>query len=244
MKDDLLRPGERVDDLQRGGFHLIQNPSAFCFGIDAVLLAFFAKVMPGEDVLDMCTGNGAVMMLLAARQKGRHLTGLEIQKEAADLARRNVVLNHAEDTCDVVEGDLKCATDIFGYEKFNVITVNPPYMKAQTGFTNPNSAKAIARHEILCTSEDVIRSCSKLLKVRGRLYMVHRPQRLVELFEQMRAYKLEPKRIRMIHPNKEKNANMVLIEAVKGGNAELITEPPLFVYESDGTYTKELRDVY
>ena len=239
-----LKEDERLDDLQRNGYKLIQNTKIFCFGIDAVLLCSFTKVNEGDKVLDLCTGNGVIPILLKGRTKGSRFSGLEIQDINVDMAKRSVEYNGIGEFVDIVKGDVKEASGIFGGASFDVVTCNPPYMNENHGLTNPHSAKAIARHELLCTLEDVVREASRCLKMRGRFYMVHRPQRLVEIFEVMTRHHLEPKRIRMVYPHENKDANMVLIEAVKGGKALLKVEPPLVVYKEDGTYTQELLKMY
>lgn len=239
-----LNENERLDDLQRNGYKLIQNTDIFCFGMDAVLLSTFATCKDTDEVLDMGTGNGVIPILMEAKTRAKHFTGLEIQDVNVDMARRSVILNGLEEKVDIVQGDIKEASKIFGGASFHVITTNPPYMNENHGLVNPHSAKAIARHEIMCTLDDVIREAAKLLKMRGRLYMVHRPQRLVEIFEVMRNYKIEPKRIKMVHPREDKDANIVLIEAVKGGNSLLKVESPLIVYQKNGEYTRELLKWY
>lgn len=239
-----IHENERLDDLQRNGYKLIQNPSCFCFGMDAVLLSTFAQAGKGESVLDLGTGNGVIPILMHGKNTGAHYTGLEIQENSADLARRSVEYNHLNEDIDIVQGDIKEASTIFRGASFHVITTNPPYMNENHGIVNPMSAKAIARHEILCNLDDIIRETSKCLKMKGRLYMVHRPQRLVQIFDTMTRYKLEPKRIRMVHPYEDKEANMVLIEAVKGGNSQIRVEQPLIVYQKDGSYTKQLLEMY
>ena len=194
-QNDLVYPGERVDDLQNG-LYVIQNPEKFCFGMDAVLLSGFADIRQNEKVLDMGTGTGIIPFLLKAKDKGSHLTGLEIQEECADMARRSVSYNHLEADIDIVCGDIKEAAEIFGAASFHAVTSNPPYMIGQHGLQNPYMAKAIARHEILCTLEDVVSQAAAVLKDRGRFYMVHRPFRLAEIFQVLMKYKLEPKSIK------------------------------------------------
>lgn len=239
-----LLPGERIDDLQRNGYKIIQNTEKFCFGMDAVLLSSFAAVKPEELVLDMGTGTGIIPILLEAKTEGRHFTGLEIQEESADMARRSVMLNNLQGKVDIVEGDIKEASHIFGKNVFNVVTVNPPYMNDLHGIKNPDMPKAIARHEVLCTLEDVVREGAAVLKQNGRMYMVHRPHRLVEIIQAMTRYKLEPKRIRFVHPYRDKEANMVLIEALKGGKSMVKVEEPLVVYKDVNVYTEELLALY
>ncbi|MEE0685649.1 MAG: tRNA1(Val) (adenine(37)-N6)-methyltransferase [Lachnospiraceae bacterium] len=239
-----LLPSERIDDLQRKGYKIIQNTEKFCFGMDAVLLSSFASVKAGEKVLDMGTGTGIIPILLEAKTEGEHFTGLEIQSESAEMAGRSVKLNSLEEKIDIVEGDIKEASNIFGKNIFNVVTVNPPYMNDLHGIKNPDMPKAIARHEVLCTLEDVVREASYVLKQNGRMYMVHRPHRLVEIIQAMKKYKLEPKRIRFVHPYEDKEANMVLIEALKGGKSMVKIEKPLVVYKDVNVYTDELLEMY
>ena len=239
-----LLPGERVDDLQRKGYKIIQNEEKFCFGMDAVLLSSFTMVKPGEKVLDLGTGTGIIPILLEAKTEGEHFTGLEIQAESADMARRSVEMNGLSGKIDIVEGDIKEASKIFGKNTMNVVTVNPPYMNDLHGIKNPELPKAIARHEVLCTLEDVVREGAAVLKQNGRMYMVHRPHRLVQIITMMVKYKLEPNRMRLVHPYKDKEANMVLIEALKGGKSMIKVEEPLIVYKDVNVYTEELLKLY
>jgi tRNA1(Val) A37 N6-methylase TrmN6 len=243
MENNLVKAGERVDDLQNGYF-IIQDPSKFCFGMDAVLLSGFARVKEGERVLDMCTGTGIVPVLLRAKTAGRDLTGLEIQTECAEMAQRSVVYNHLEEEIHIVQGDVKQAADIFGAASFHVVTCNPPYMIGQHGLQNPDMPKAIARHEILCTLEDVVSQAAKVLKDRGRFYMVHRPFRLTEIMNVLTRYKLEPKRMQLVYPYIDREPNMVLIEALKGGNSRITVERPLIVYDKPGVYTSKILELY
>lgn len=240
----LLKPGERLDDLERNGYRIIQSEKRFCFGMDAVLLSGFAQVKKGERVLDLGTGTGIIPILLEAKTPGEHFTGLEIQPESADMARRSVAYNGLEEKIEIVTGDIKDASTLFGASSFDVITTNPPYMIGQHGLQNADEAKTIARHEILCTLEDIIAQSAKLLKPKGRFYMVHRPFRLVEIFCLMHAYGIEPKRMKMVHPFVDKEPNMVLIEGLRGGNARLTVEKPVIVFRERGIYTEEITEVY
>ena len=206
-----LKPGERLDDLQIKGYEIIQSPGRFCFGMDAVFLSAFAKVKAGECVLDLGTGTGILPILLAAKTKGKHFTGLEIQEESADMACRSVRHNRLEEQIDIVTGDIKEASQIFGKGSMDVITTNPPYMIGGHGMANPESAKAIARHEVLCTLEEA---------------------------------KLEPKRMRLVYPYVDKEPNMVLIEGIRGAKSRMTVDPPLIVYEKDGSYTREILEYY
>lgn len=239
-----LKENERLDDLQRNGLKIIQKTDGFCFGMDAVLLSGFAQVRRGEHVLDMGTGTGIIPLLLSAKTEGEHFTALEIQKEIAEMAARSVTLNHLEEKIDVINGDIKEASRIFGAASFDVVTTNPPYMNDSHGLKNPTEVKAISRHEVLCTLEDVVREGAKILKPGGRMYMVHRPHRLIEIITAMKQYKLEPKRMKMVHPFRDKEANMVLIEAVRGGGSWLKMEAPIIVYKEPGVYTDEIYDIY
>lgn len=239
-----LKEHERIDDLQRNGYQIIQNEKTFCFGMDAVLLSGFAHVKPEESVLDLGTGTGIIPILLEAKTEGRHFTGLEIQEEVADMAARSVALNHLEKKISIVKGDIKEASHIFGAASFDVVTTNPPYMNDAHGLKNPDLPKAIARHEVMCMLEDVVREAAKVLKPGGRLYMVHRPHRLIEIITALTAYKLEPKRMKMVHPFVNKEANMVLLEAVRGGKSMIKVEAPVIVYKEPGVYTDEIYDIY
>lgn len=239
-----LKAGERMDELQRNGYRIIQNENGFCFGMDAVLLSGFVRVKKEENVLDLGTGTGIIPILLEAKTEGRHFTGLEIQETSADMAKRSVCLNDLNAKVEIVRGDIKEATDLFGKASFDVVTSNPPYMTGQHGLLNPDMPKAIARHEILCTLEDVIGQASALLKENGRFYMVHRPFRLAEIMVIMSRYRLEPKRMKLVYPFADKEPNMVLIEGLKGGRPRITVEKPLIVYEKPGVYTSEIYDIY
>ena len=213
-----LKPGERLDDLQRNGYKIIQDPGRFCFGMDAVLLSGFARVKKGERAADLGTGTGIIPILLRGKTEGSYFAGLEIQEESADMARRSVAYNSLEDSVEIVTGDIKEAVRLFGPASFDVVTSNPPYMTGQHGLTNPNEARAIARHEILF--------------------------RLAEIFGVLGKYKLEPKRMRLVYPYMDREPNMVLIEACKGGRPRITVEKPLIVYQRPGVYTDEIYDVY
>lgn len=238
-----LKDRERLDDLEISGLHIIQSPDKFCFGMDAVLLSGFAYAKRGDKVIDLGTGTGILPLLLWAKTKGEHFTGLEIQEESADMARRSVAGNNLANV-EIVDGDIKSVDKLFERQSFDVVTSNPPYMINEHGITNTEAPRQIARHEILCTLEDVVKAVAYLLKSNGKFFMVHRPFRLPEIFENLRKYRLEPKRMRLVHPQLDKEPNMVLIEAVKYGKPRLTVEKPLIVYDKDMKYTGEMMRDY
>lgn len=242
--EEALREGERFDDLERNNYKIIQNPEKFCFGMDAVLLSGFASVKPGERAIDLGTGTGIIPILLRAKTAGRDFIGLEIQEESADMARRSVAVNGLSQEIQIITGDIKEASSIFGASVFDVVTTNPPYMNDQHGLKNPSLPKAIARHEILCTLEDVLRESAKLLRPGGRFYMVHRPQRLAEIIRTLSKYSLEPKRMKFVHPFVDREPNMVLFECTRGGRPEVRIEAPLIVFERPGVYAREITEIY
>ncbi len=240
----ILKENERIDDLQRNHYKIIQDPERFCFGMDAVLLSGFASAKEGDRVLDLGTGTGIIPILMEAKTSAAHFIGLEIQEDSADMARRSVRLNHLEEKIDIITGDIREAVSLFGAASFDVVTSNPPYMTENHGLTNPAAPKAIARHELLCTLEDVISRAAKLLRPGGNFYLVHRPFRLVDIIVLLREYRLEPKRMKMVYPFIDKEPNMVLIQASRGGKPRMTVEKPLIVYKEPGVYTQEIYDIY
>lgn len=239
-----LKPGERLDDLQRNGYRIIQDPERFCFGMDAVLLSGFATAPDGGRLLDLGTGTGIIPILMAAKTRAKELIGLEIQPESADMANRSVILNDLGERVKIISGDIKEAGDLFEAASFDVVTSNPPYMIGGHGLQNPEGPKAIARHEVLCDLEDVVKAAARCLRPGGKFYMVHRPFRLAEIMVVMNRYKLEPKRMRLVYPFIDKEPSMVLIEGARGGKSRITVEPPLIIYESQNKYTKEIYDIY
>ena len=234
----------RIDDLGRRGYRIYQDPSRFCFGADAAFLAWFAKAKEGERVLDLCSGTGIVPILMDARYGCGDYTGLEILPDMAEMANDSAALNGIAGHMRFVQGDVKETGALFGRGSFDVVTVNPPYMPAGTGLVNPDDAKAIARHEVLCTLEDVVKAASGVLKSGGRLYMVHRPARLPGILKLMKEYRLAPARLCFIHSYEGKEASMLLLAAVKGGRSLLKVEPPVIVYKEPHVYTEQVRRIY
>ncbi len=243
-KKKLLHPGERVDDLQRNGYGIIQDPGRFCFGMDAVLLSGFARVRPGERVLDMGTGTGIIPILLEAKTEASHLTGLELMEESADMARRSVEYNGLSDKIDIVTGDMCRASEIFGRGCFEVVTGNPPYMIEGHGLKNDTDPLVVARHEVAMTLDDLVRETAAVLVSGGKCFYVHRPFRLAEIMVSMRSHGIEPKRMQLVYPFVDKEPNMVLIEGVRGGRPRLTVEKPLIIYKEQGVYTDEIYDIY
>ncbi|MCL2234852.1 MAG: tRNA1(Val) (adenine(37)-N6)-methyltransferase [Defluviitaleaceae bacterium] len=239
----MLKNGERLDDLHRDGLKIIQNPKGFCFGMDVVLLSAFAKVHKGQRALDLCCGNGIVPILLSAKSKGEHFTGLEIQERVADMAKRSVALNGLDGRVSIICGDLRDGGGL-PLAGFDVVTCNPPYMAANDGKISPDPALAIARHELECNLDDIAKAAFRLLVPRGTFYMVHRPGRLADIFIAFNKRGLAPKLLRFVHSKAGSAPNLVLIMATKGGGAQLKVDAPLIIYGDDNQYTEEVRGMY
>jgi len=239
-----LYPSERIDDLLTHNMKIIQSREVFCFSLDAVLLARFAAVPKRGRVIDLCTGNGAIPLMMSTRSPHATFDGVEIQPRLYDMASRNVALNSLQDRITMHLGDVKEAVSHFGYGQFDLITCNPPYMPPDTGEKNINEHHAIARHEILLKLEDVIRVSSQLAKHGGKIALVHRATRLIDIITLMRQYQIEPKRMRLVHPKRDAEPNIVLIEGMRGGKPELRIQPPLIVYEAEEVYCDELQEVF
>lgn len=235
---------ETIDDLQLEGLKLIQKKDAFRFGIDAVLLSDFARVKRNFRVIDLCTGTGIVPFLILGKYNPKEIVGIEIQDDMTEMSNRSVKLNNAQDKIKFINRDLKDIEYLKSLGKFDVLTVNPPYKLNNAGIVNDSDKLAIARHEILCNLEDVIKASRTLLKDNGRIYMVHRPERLIDIITLMRKYRIEPKRIRMVHPNIKKAPNIVLIEGQRDGGQFLKWEPSLYVYDESGNYSDEINEIY
>ena len=232
---------EKVEDLGLKGYRVIQNKSGFCFGSDAVLLARFASVKRGANVLDLCTGTGVIPVMMWGLYNLNSAEAIEIVPEVADMAMRTMELNGLSDKIKVICGDLKNAPEIYGKNRFDAVTCNPPYMHIGGGKINPSDKLALARHEIACTLDDVVRVSKAVLKPCGKLYMVHRADRMCDCIETFRKYKIEPKRIRIVYPTKEKEASLVLIEGAEGGKPLLHIEKPTLMYDDDGNYLQALK---
>ena len=240
-----LRENERIDDLELKNLKIIQNKNGFCFGMDSVLLSDFAKeIKKGSKIADLGTGTGILPILLCAKTQNTNIVGIEIQKEMAEMANRSVLLNNLQVRIEIICEDIKNLKEKYEKGSFDAIVTNPPYKKQGTGKTNENDNKLISRHEITANLEDFILATSYLLKDQGSFYMVHRPERLADILVTLRNYKLEPKILRMVYANQEKEPNLVLIKAVKNAKPFLKVEKPLFVYKKDGEYTEEILKIY
>lgn len=237
-----LNKNETLDNLENG-YSILQRRDGFRFGIDAVLLSDFAKC-GAKRLMDLCTGTGIVAILLAAKTDIPRIDAVELQPEIAEMAKRSVAYNKLDGRVNIRCADLNDAPAIYGKSIFDAVTVNPPYMKSGAGLTNDDDMKLISRHEVRCTLDDVVRVSADLLKTRGRLFMVHRPQRLADVIYSMRSYRIEPKRMRLVAPTVGKEANLVLVEGVKNGGSELRLMPTLYVYDENGAYTKEIDTIY
>ncbi len=242
----MIHAQERLDDLQLGGLKIIQNPNWFCFGVDAVLLSHFAlsSIKKDSTVLDLCSGGGIIPILLSHKSSAKSITGLEIVPEVAEMASRSIMLNKISDKVCMICGDLKNGVSLFGKGGFDNITCNPPYKKAHGGIENKDDIITVARHEVLCCLEDIISVSADLLKPYGKLSMIHRPERLVDIITLMKKYRLEPKRLQFIHPSPSKTATMILIEGAKLQKPNLFLEPPLYVHDEKGEYTDEINKIY
>ncbi|OPX49362.1 tRNA1(Val) (adenine(37)-N6)-methyltransferase [Clostridium thermobutyricum DSM 4928] len=243
MDNKLVREDENLDDLQLKGLMLIQKKDGFKFGVDAVLLSHFANVKKKHRVIDLCTGTGIIPFLLEGKYSPKDILGIEIQGEFVDMANRSAALNTTHNISFISE-DLKNLKALKNIDKADVITVNPPYKLNNAGIVNPSDKLAIARHEIMCNLENVIEASRILLKDNGRIYMVHRPERLADIITLMRKYKIEPKRIQMVHPKLGKAPNIVLVEGQRDGGAFLKWDAPLYVYNEDGSISDEINKIY
>lgn len=239
-----LKENEKIEDLQCKGLKIIQNKKWFCFGMDAVLLTNYCDIKKNSKLVDLGTGTGIIPILLSGKKDYSKAYGLEIQEEVAEMAERSVKLNNLQDKIEILNIDLKNALDYLDKNSIDAVISNPPYKLNKSGIINPEDKKAISRHEIMCSLEDVISTAAHLLKQHGRFYMVHRPDRLVDIIYLLRQYRLEPKQIRFVHPRAAAKPNMVLIRASKNGNPELKFDPPLYIYNDEGNYTEDVYEIY
>ena len=240
-----LKENERIDDLEFKGLKIIQNEKGFCFGMDSVLLSDFAKNMKNNStVLDLGTGTGIIPILLCGKTNLKKVVGIEIQQDVANMAKRSSQLNNLQDRFEVVNTNIINLKNIYEKQSFDVIVTNPPYKKENTGITNENEAKLISRHEITANLEDFISISKDLLKDKGEFYMVHRPERLVDILSLMRKYKIEAKILKFVSPNKNKEPNLILIKGIKNANSFLRVDKNLYVYNEDGKYTNEILKIY
>ena len=240
-----LKENERIDDLEYKGLKIIQNKDGFCFGVDSVLLSDYAKnIKKNSKVVDIGTGTGIISLLLCKKTELSKIYGIEIQEDVAEMANRSIILNNLEHKFEIINTNIKNITEVLEPHKFDVVVTNPPYKKADTGVKSIDRKQLISRHEVECTLEDVIKASSELLKPHGKLFMVHRPSRLGDIFALMREYKLEPKIMRLVAPLSGKEPNMVLVCGIKSAKSDLKIIPTLFVYNVDGSYTKEIDEIY
>ena len=241
--EQLVQRDETVDDLQNG-FSIIQKKHSFRYGVDAVLLADFADIKHKHSVIDLGTGTGIIPILIYSRKRPVEITAVEIQKDMADMAVRSVRLNGLEKNIKVLCMDIKDAPTLLGKSRYDCVVTNPPYMKKECGINNPSETKAIARFEILCSLEEILIAARELLKPGGKLFMVHRTDRLADIIYEMRNIGIEPKRIRFVHPSIGKRPNLLLIEGARGGNKELKFMDPLYIHDENGEYTEEIHRIY
>ena len=241
---DILKENERLDELHRNNYVIIQDPKRFCFGIDAVLLSDFAKAKDGDIVFDIGTGTGIIPILMSAKTNAKKYFAIDIQKESVDMAKRSVEINNLSNKIEIFHLDVKNVFEKFEKSSINVVTSNPPYMNIGGGIINEYDAKAIARHEIYCNLDDIVKTASMLLKPKGKFYMVHRPNRLCDIICTLRKYKLEPKTIRFVQPYEDREPNMLLIESIKNGGSLLKVLPNLIIYNKNRQYTDEINKIY
>ena len=246
MKEN-LKENERIDDLQYKGLKIIQNTKGFCFGIDSVILSDFAKnIKKGSKVVDLGTGTGIIGLLLCKKTELKEIVGVEIQKEVAEMANRSIKLNKLEDKFKILNTDInKIFEDkLLEKNKFDVVVMNPPYKEKGTGKINEVDSKIISRHEVKATLSDFIKMASNLLKDKGEIYIVHKPERMPDIIQKMRENKIEPKEIKTVYSNKKTEASLILIKGIKGANKFFKILEPLYIYEENGEYTKEIKEIY
>jgi len=238
----MLYPGERIDQIGFSDLKLIQKPDEFCYGVDAVILADFASKKKVKYAVDLGTGTGVIPLIMSHKTEAEFIYGIEFQKDSFERAKRNIKLNDLDGRVDFINANV---SEYNGLKEWaDTVTTNPPYMISKGALTNSNKAKTIARHETVGTLEDFVRCAAGILKNRGNFYMVHRPNRLVDIFYYCRKYRLEPKELRFVAPRKGESANIVLVHCVKNGGAELKILDDLYVYEEQGVYSEEINKIY
>lgn len=233
---------EKIEELGVGGYKIIQSKEGFCFGSDAVLLAKFAAVRSKSRGLDLCTGTGIIPVLTYALYSPARIDAVEIIPRVADMAARTMELNGLSDKIYVKNADLKDAAAIYGKGVFDFVTCNPPYMNSGGGIVNPNDELAISRHEIMCTLDDAVKAAADCLKSMGKLFMVHRADRLCDVISAFRKHRLEPKRMALVYPNAKKGAILVLVEGLKDGRPQLKLEKPVLMYDENGKYIQNITE--
>lgn len=240
-----LKENERIDDLELKGLKIIQNKEGFCFGIDSVLLSDFVKNIKNNSlVLDLGTGTGIIPILLCGKTNLKKVIGVEVQEKIAEMAKRSIKLNNLEARFQVINENILNLKNIYQNQTFDVVVTNPPYKKKNSGIINENKEKLISRHEIEADLADFIKVSKDLLKDKGEFYMVHRPERLVDILSIMRKEKLEPKVLRMVYSNKNKEPKLVLIKGIKNAKPFLKVEKNLYIYDENGNYTDEILEIY
>ncbi len=240
-----LKENERIDDLEYKGLKIIQNTKGFCFGMDSILLSGYAKnIKKNAHVIDLGTGTGIISILLSKKTNAKKIIGIDIQEDVCDMAKRSVILNNLEDNIEIINEDIKEINKKFEKASFDVVVTNPPYKKINSGVINDNKAKLISRHEITANLEEFIKQSSYLLKQNGEMYIVHRPDRLVDIISILRKYSLEPKQMQIVYPRKDKEPNLILIKAVKNAKPFLRVDKPLYVYDNEGKYTEDILKIY
>lgn len=240
--ENLVLPNEKIEDLGIGGYKIIQTKDGFCFGSDAVLLVKFASFKKGDRVLDLCTGTGIIPVLCWAKGNLEAIDAVEIMPEVSSMAQRTMKLNNLSDKIHVKNADLKDCIEIYGKRQFDAVTCNPPYMNQGGGLVNPNDYLAVARHEICCTLDDVVRISAAMLKQQGKLFMVHRADRLCDVITTFRKYSIEPKRLSLVHPNSKSAPNLLLVEGSLYGKVQLKVTPPVYMYDDEGNYIQQITD--
>jgi len=247
MEDIPIKENERIDDLQYKNLKIIQATDGFCFGIDSVLISDFAKnIKKNSKVADLGTGTGIIGLLLCKKTNLAEMTGIEIQEDVANMAERSIKLNNLEEKFSIINSNIN---EIFSkklLEKnvFDVVVMNPPYKEVGTGEINGNEKKLISRHEIKANLSDFIKTASGLLKDKGELYIVHKPERMPDIIQKLRENKIEPKELKIVYSNKNSEASLILIKAVKGGKKFLKIDRPLYIYNENGEYSDEIKHIY